>query len=45
MGRIRSNKINRVNLTKASGKLFVTEPEYGDREVFIRIEDFLKSPE
>ena len=45
MGRIRSNKTNRVNLTKASGKLFVTEPEYGDREVFIRIEDFLKSPE
>ena len=45
MGRVQNNKNNRVNLIKKSGKLFVVEPDKNDRQVFIRIEEFLKSPD
>jgi len=45
MGRVQNNKNNRVNLIKKSGKLFVVEPDKNDRQVFIRIEEFLTSPD
>ncbi len=45
MGRVQNNKNNRVNLIKKSGKLFIVEPDKNDRQVFIRIEEFLTSPD
>jgi len=45
MGIVRSTGKNGVGVIKKSGKLFITEPENNNREVFIRIEEFLKSPD
>ena len=45
MGIVRNTGKNSVGVIKKSGKLFITEPENNNREVFIRIEEFLKSPD
>ena len=45
MGRIQSNNKNRVGVVRKNGKLFITEPDNNNREVFIIVEDFLKSPQ